>query len=128
MRCSNCGFENPEKSKFCGNCGKALARDIENIKSEELTEEELEKLTEDERTKLQLYSFIELGCMILILFGLLLLFNPLDFLSSIFFFFGGASRSDIASIQLIGGLMVFVSFIVSTVVYEKERTIKKKLK
>lgn len=26
MKCSNCGFENPEKSKFCGKCGKALMK------------------------------------------------------------------------------------------------------
>ncbi len=24
MKCLECGFENPEKSKFCGKCGKAL--------------------------------------------------------------------------------------------------------
>jgi len=26
MKCSNCGFENPEKSKYCGKCGKALKK------------------------------------------------------------------------------------------------------
>lgn len=26
MKCSNCGFENPEKSKYCGKCGKALMK------------------------------------------------------------------------------------------------------
>ncbi len=26
MKCSNCGFENPEKSKYCGKCGKSLVK------------------------------------------------------------------------------------------------------
>lgn len=27
MKCMHCGFENPEMSKFCGKCGKALGRE-----------------------------------------------------------------------------------------------------
>ena len=29
MKCSNCGAENPEGKKFCGDCGKDLARNVE---------------------------------------------------------------------------------------------------
>ena len=27
MKCTNCGAENPEGNKFCGGCGKELAKD-----------------------------------------------------------------------------------------------------
>jgi hypothetical protein len=29
MKCPECGFENREEAKFCGNCGKALLLEIE---------------------------------------------------------------------------------------------------
>ena len=35
MKCKNCGFENKENAKFCGNCGKNLIEQIPEEKTEQ---------------------------------------------------------------------------------------------
>ncbi len=44
MRCFNCGFENPEKSKFCGKCGKALVQEGIYGKEEKIMQLSYKKL------------------------------------------------------------------------------------
>jgi len=34
MKCSNCGSENPEGKKFCGDCGRELSGDVKVAKGE----------------------------------------------------------------------------------------------
>ncbi len=111
MKCSYCGFENPEKSKFCGKCGKTLVRNIEDIK--------LERLTEEERIKLGFYNRGILIAFVVLLLGLM--FGLLAAWASPY----DPSRD---SIGILGTLMMFGSLIVIVVLDKKIKSINKKLK
>ncbi len=104
MKCPYCSFENPERSKFCGKCGKTLVRNIEDIK--------LERLTEEERIK---FSFYNMGILIAFMVFLIALILP-----------SLVQRTDWSGYILM--LMLFGSIMAMAVLGEKVRTIKKKLK
>ncbi len=112
MKCFDCGFENPEKSKFCGKCGKALARE----------DVELEKLTEEERIKLKLFDLgrFVVSAVFVFVFFLLILFY------TIYIPTHSNSTSDPSGYYFI--LILVGCFVIILVLNEKMKTINKKLK
>jgi stage V sporulation protein G len=47
--CAGCGFTNPVKSKFCNECGKAIAASIARVRSEANFHEDTEQRQSDHR-------------------------------------------------------------------------------